>query len=56
MYCDELSCVDAMSVIRVQLPPFAAGFAPASMTNNDVVYADVLVGSDGIARSIRIVQ
>jgi hypothetical protein len=56
MYCDELSCLGAMEMIRVQLPSFAAGFTPASTAANDVVYADVLVGPDGIARGIRIVQ
>jgi hypothetical protein len=56
MYCDELCCLGAMEMIRVQLPSFAAGFKPASTAANDVVYADVLVGPDGIARGIRIVQ
>jgi hypothetical protein len=57
MYCDELSCTGGMDVIRVQLPfAFAArpaaGFVPASGPVN----ADVLVGSDGIARAIRIAE
>jgi len=55
MYCDALSCPDEMEMIRVQLPPGFAGFAPAS-NSNAVVFADVLVGTDGIARGIRIVQ
>jgi hypothetical protein len=56
MYCDELSCADSMEMIRVQLTPAVAGFATASAPTNSVVYADVLVGPDGIARGIRIVQ
>jgi hypothetical protein len=55
MYCDELSCSGAMQVIRVELPaPALASGAPAKP--GEAVFADVLVGSDGIARGIRIVQ
>jgi hypothetical protein len=55
MYCDELSCSGPMEMIRVQLPSSAALLStPARM--NGVVFVDVLVGSDGIARGIRIVQ
>jgi hypothetical protein len=54
MFCDQLSCPGAMDVIRVQLP--SASFGSASSEANDFVYADVLVGSDGIARGIRVVQ
>ena len=55
MYCDELSCVGAMEMIRVQLPSsVVAGLTSASTPTNGVVFADVLVGADGIARSIRI--
>jgi len=56
MYCDPLSCGGAMQLIRVQLPSFAVALAPSEATSNGVVYADVLVGSDGIARGIRVVQ
>jgi hypothetical protein len=56
MYCDELSCGGAMQLIRVQLPSSAAAFEPAAASSYGVIYADVLVGSDGIARGIRIVQ
>ena len=54
MYCDQLSCPDTMDVIRVQLPSprFSSGPPEAS----EFVYADVLVGSDGIARGIRVVE
>ena len=55
MYCDELSCGDAMEVIRVQLPPSAITFAPAAGAGGPV-FADVLVGPDGIARGIRVVE
>lgn len=55
MYCDELSCGGAMELIRVQLPSPDAPFVPAASTNG-VIYADVLLGPDGIARGIRIVH
>jgi hypothetical protein len=55
MYCDELSCGGPLAVIRVQLPASSAGLT-ALNSKNDAVFADVLVGPDGIARGIRIVQ
>jgi hypothetical protein len=56
MYCDVLSCGGAMQLIRVQLPSSAAAFEPAAAPPYGVIYADVLVGSDGIARGIRVVR
>ena len=56
MYCDELSCGGPMEMIRVQLPPSAARLISGPTPNNEVVYADVLVGPDGIARGIRILK
>jgi len=56
MYCDVLSCGGAMQLIRVQLPSSAAAFEPAAAPPYGAIYADVLVGSDGIARGIRVVQ
>ena len=56
MYCDQLSCPGAMDVIRVQLPSTAVAFDSTSSKAGDFVYADVLVGSDGIARGIRVVE
>jgi hypothetical protein len=56
MYCDALSCGGAMQLIRLQLPSSAAAFGPAAASPDGAIYADVLVGSDGIARGIRIVQ
>lgn len=53
MYCDQISCPDAMDVIRVQLPSPVLGRSAGA---NGLVSADVLVGSDGIARGIRIVD
>lgn len=53
MYCDEMTCTGALEVVRVELPPSpeqATGAAAAP------VMAEVLVGADGIARGIRIVQ
>lgn len=52
MYCDELTCSGAMEVIRVELPPPGQMRGPAASP----IMAEVLVGSDGIARGIRIVQ
>ncbi len=45
-----------MEVIRVQLPSSVTGLAAASTSANGAVFADVLVGPDGIARGIRIVE
>jgi hypothetical protein len=56
MYCDALSCGGAMQLIRVQLPSSAAAFEPAAESPYGAIYADVLVGSDGIARGIRVVR
>jgi hypothetical protein len=56
MYCDQISCADDMEVIRVQLPSPVLGLTPASARTNDGVFADVLVGPDGIARGIRFVE
>jgi CO/xanthine dehydrogenase Mo-binding subunit len=56
MYCDALSCGGALQLIRVQLPSSAAAFEPAAAAPYGAIYADVLVGSDGIARGIRVVQ
>jgi HAMP domain-containing protein len=56
MYCDALSCSGAMEVIRMQLPVAAMNRDPALQQRNGIVLADVLIGSDGIARAIRIVN
>ena len=45
-----------MQLIRVQLPSSAAAFDPAAGSSDGAIYADVLVGADGIARGIRVVQ
>jgi hypothetical protein len=55
MYCDQLSCSGALEVIRMNLPAASLGLASPSRTSNFVA-ADVLVGSDGVARAIRIVN
>jgi hypothetical protein len=56
MYCDQFSCPGAMDVIRLELPPPVLGVTPASAPAHGFVSADVLVGPDGIARGIRVVQ
>jgi len=53
MFCDELSCGEALEVIRVQLPSSAGTLAASG---GQPVFADVLVGPDGIARGIRVVE
>jgi hypothetical protein len=55
LYCDAISCGGAMDVIRVELPSSVLR-SPQASTDATVVSADVLVGSDGIARAIRIVE
>jgi hypothetical protein len=54
LYCDVISCGGAMQVIRLELP--SSMFRSSAMPEANVVSADVLVGSDGIARAIRIVE
>ena len=56
MYCDQISCPGAMQVIRVRLPSPVMGLTPASARMDGAVSADVLVGPDGIARGIRVVE
>jgi len=55
MYCDQLSCSGAMEVIRMNLPASALGMSSPSRTSS-VVAADVVVGPDGVARAIRILN
>jgi hypothetical protein len=55
LYCDPLSCEGTMEIIRVELPSSMLRSAQPS-SEADMVAADVLVGSDGIARAIRIVE
>jgi hypothetical protein len=55
MYCDTLSCPEAMDVIRVQLPSTAMPRQVSGLIQSSKsVTADVLVGADGIARGIRL--
>ena len=55
IYCDELSCSGAMDMIRVQLPSsMIARPTSAFRATSSPVFADVLIGADGIARGIRI--
>jgi hypothetical protein len=56
MYCDELSCAGAMDVIRVEVPAEALRVPQRERSGNEPVEADVLVGPDGVARGIRLVQ
>jgi hypothetical protein len=56
IYCDPFSCPSAMDVIRLELPSPILGVTPASARAHAPVAADVLVGPDGIARGIRVVE
>jgi hypothetical protein len=56
MFCDPLSCSGAMDVIRIQVPGSFTNRVPAARSSNGLVQADVVVGSDGVARAIRIVR
>ena len=56
MYCDELSCAGAMDLIRVEVPAEALGDPLRARPGSQPVEADVLVGPDGVARGIRVVE
>jgi hypothetical protein len=56
MYCDPFSCSGAMDVIRLRLPSPVFGTTPSSGGVGSRVSAEVLVGPDGIARGIRVVE
>ena len=57
MYCDALTCSAPMQMIRVQIPSgLIARPTPSLVNTSGAVNADVLIGSDGIARGIRIVD
>jgi len=56
MYCDRLSCAGDMEIVRVQVSPSMLGPPTAPTDAVGTVLADVLVGSDGIARGIRFEQ
>lgn len=56
VYCDQISCPGEMEVIRVELPAPVLGWAQAPAQPGGMVSADVLVGADGIARGIRVVE
>jgi hypothetical protein len=56
MYCDPISCGGPMEMIRIQIPVSVVTRVPAPRPSNGFVQADVVVGSDGVARAIRIVH
>ena len=55
MYCDAISCSGGMEVVRVQLPVTIMA-ATQTSAQQGTVSADILVGEDGLARAIRIVE
>ena len=57
VYCDELNCGTPGDVVRVELPASSLpmmGFA--NEVHTGPVRADVVIGEDGIARAIRLVD
>jgi len=54
MFCDAISCNGNMELVRIQLPssamPLSASAQPRPAS------AEVLIGEDGVARAIRIVE
>lgn len=54
MFCDAISCDGNMELVRIQLPspamPLSASAQPRATS------AEVLIGEDGVARAIRIVE
>ena len=57
VYCDELNCGTPGDVVRVELPASSLpimGFASTNVTGP--IRADVVVGEDGVARAIRLVD
>jgi len=55
MYCDQLSCAGSMEIVRVPLSRSMVALTGPTDAS-ETVFADVLVGPDGIARGIRIAQ
>jgi len=56
MYCDALSCSGPMDLIRIQVPESTFQRGSQLGPRNGFVQADVVVGSDGVARAIRIIR
>jgi len=57
IYCDELNCGTPGDVVRVELPASSLPMMGlASNTRTGPVRADVVIGEDGIARAIRLVD
>lgn len=56
IYCDALSCSGPMDVIRIQVPESEFQRGARLAPRNGFVQADVVVGSDGVARAIRIIK
>jgi hypothetical protein len=57
VYCDELNCGTPGDVVRVELPASSLpimGFASTNVTGP--IRADVVVGEDGVARAIHLVD
>lgn len=57
IYCDELNCATPGEIVRVEIP--ASSLPMMGLVNDNrsgSVRADVVVGEDGIARAIRLVD
>lgn len=56
LYCDRLSCGEPMQVIRLQVPVANVGRAYQSLARNGFMTAELVVGSDGVTRAVRIAK
>jgi hypothetical protein len=54
LYCDSFTCGDPMQLVRVQLPAATLGPAYRPLARNGYLTAELIVGSDGITRALRI--
>jgi hypothetical protein len=57
MYCDQLNCGTPGEIVRVEIPASSLPMMGLVSDNHTgPVRADVVVGEDGIARAIRLVD
>jgi hypothetical protein len=54
LYCDSFTCGDSMQLVRVQLPAATLGPAYRPLARNGYLTAELIVGTDGVTRALRI--
>lgn len=54
LYCDSFTCGDPMQLVRVQLPAATLGPAYRPLARNGYLTAELIVGTDGVTRALRI--